>query len=316
MICISLSSTEPFFNLAVDEYLLKNSREEFLILGINERSVIIGKHQSAHRETDTKFITVNTIPVIRRISGGGTVFHDTGNLNFSFILNSTEGKQIDFRKYTLPVINFLSTLGIEAKFGGKNDLLTGGLKISGNAEHVYRDRVLHHGTLLFDSDLELMRGALRKDTSKYGTRAVRSNPSPVTNLAGMLNGVDSIYAFRSLMLRWFLEYSPGTFTGELSDGENERIRLLAETKYRTWEWNYAYGPGYHFINRFEFKGDESQCSLFVKDGIITEIMVKGPAELEKTCRKLTGCKHMVECVQDVLEKENIFKPGFDIYNFF
>jgi len=117
-------------------------------------------------------------------------------------------------------------------------------------------------------------------------------------------------------LSWFLEYSPGTFTGELSDGENERIRLLAETKYRTWEWNYAYGPGYHFINRFEFKGDESQCSLFVKDGIITEIMVKGPAELEKTCRKLIGCKHMVECVQDVLEKENIFKPGFDIYNFF
>ncbi len=101
--------------------------------------------------------------MIRRISGGGTVFHDTGNLNFSFILNSREGKQIDFRKYTLPVISFLSSLGIEAKFGGKNDLMAGGLKISGNAEHVYRDRVLHHGTLLFDSDLEMYARCLRKE---------------------------------------------------------------------------------------------------------------------------------------------------------
>jgi lipoate-protein ligase A len=316
MFCFSLTSTDPFFNLAVDEYLLKNSMEEFLILGINERSVIIGKHQSAHRETDTKFIALNTIPVIRRISGGGTVFHDTGNLNFSFILNSRDGKQIDFRKYTLPVISFLSTLGIEAKFGGKNDLLTGGLKISGNAEHVYRDRVLHHGTLLFDSDLDLMRGAIRKETSKYETRAVRSNPSPVTNLAGMLNGVDSIHTFRSLMLNWFLENSPGSFTGELSDGETERIRLLTDTKYRTWEWNYTYGPEYHFNTSFEYDKTFFSCSLFVKDGIIREIEIKCYGELEWTGTKLIGCRHMPGDIQQVLEKENIFKPEFDIYNFF
>jgi lipoate---protein ligase len=205
MFCLNLNSTDPFFNLAVDEYLLKNSREEFLILGINEKSVIIGKHQCANRETDTKFINLNAIPVIRRITGGGTVFHDSGNLNFSFILNSREGKQIDFRKYTLPVIGFLLSLGVKAEFGGKNDLLAGGLKISGNAEHVYRDRVLHHGTLLFNASLEMLRGSLRKDTSGYKTRAVRSNPSQVINLAGMLKGVATINDFRSLMLNWFIE---------------------------------------------------------------------------------------------------------------
>jgi len=316
MFCISLNSTDPFFNLAVDEYLLKNSREEFLILGINQRSVIIGKHQSAHRETNTRFITVNNIPVIRRITGGGTVFHDSGNLNFSFILNSGEGKQIDFRKYTLPVISFLSTLGIEAKFGGKNDLLAGGLKISGNAEHVYRDRVLHHGTLLFNASLEMLRGSLRKDTSGYTTRAVRSNPSPVTNLAGKLNGVETIHDFRSLMLNWFLENNPGSVTGELSAGETERIRSLADSKYRTWEWNYGYGPEYLFSNRFEFKGNEVQCNLLVREGIITEIIVKGSVELEGACRNMTGCRHMVEDVQQVLEKENIFNPEFDVYNLF
>ena len=152
MLCLNLESTDPYFNLAVDEYLLKNRKEDFLILGINDTSVIIGKHQVAHRESATKFVTQNNIPVIRRISGGGTVYHDNGNLNFSFILKSEQGKQVDFRKYTLPVISFLASLGVDAKFEGKNDLKVNGLKISGNAEHVYHDRVLHHGTLLFNSD--------------------------------------------------------------------------------------------------------------------------------------------------------------------
>ena len=115
MFCLALNSTDPFFNLAVDEYLLKNNNREYLILGINDKSVIIGKHQSAHRETDTKFISEHNLPLVRRISGGGTVFHDTGNLNFTFILNSNEGKQIDFRKYTLPVIDFLSSVGCRCK---------------------------------------------------------------------------------------------------------------------------------------------------------------------------------------------------------
>ncbi len=153
MHCLKLISTDPFFNLAVEEYLLRNRTEDFLVLGINDPSVIIGKHQVAHREADTKFVMENNIPVIRRISGGGTVYHDFGNVNFSFILNSARGTQVDFRKYTLPVIEFLASLKVNAELEGKNDLKVNGLKISGNAEHVYRERVLHHGTLLFNADL-------------------------------------------------------------------------------------------------------------------------------------------------------------------
>jgi lipoate-protein ligase A len=156
MFCIITESDDPSFNLAVEELLLKNRNNEYLILGINKPSVIIGKHQSAHREINTRFVTENNIPVIRRISGGGTVFHDKGNLNFTFIRQSEAGKQIDFRKYTKPVIDFLYSLGVEAKFEGKNDLKTDGLKISGNAEHVHRNRVLHHGTLLFSTSLEII----------------------------------------------------------------------------------------------------------------------------------------------------------------
>jgi lipoate-protein ligase A len=324
MYCLNLDSTDPFFNLAVDEYLLKNSIEDFLILGINDRSVVIGKHQIAQREADTRFVTENRIPVIRRISGGGTVFHDSGNLNFSFILKSEYGSQVDFRKYTLPVINFLSTIGVKAKFEGKNDLKVNGLKISGNAEHVFHDRVLHHGTLLYNADMESLKNSIRKNTGKYNTRAVSSNPSSVINIQEVLKGVlkdsfsdaEDIYVFRSAMLKWFMRSFPGSEIYNLSAGESNNIEGLAEKKYRSWEWNYAYGPEYNFSNSFEFAGEECFCRFFVKDGVIRECEIKGPEKLGKISDKLIGCRHMVEDLHAVFSKEAIFTPGFDIYNLF
>ncbi len=316
MQCIILPPSDPYFNLAADEFLLRNSDDEYFLLSINERSVITGKHQIPHRETDTRFVTEHEIPVIRRISGGGTVFHDPGNLNFSFILNSTEGKQIDFRKYTLPVISFLASLGIDARFEGKNDLKVGGLKISGNAEHVYRNRVLHHGTLLFKADLDLLRRCIRKDTSVYETRAVSSNPSPVTNLAGMLGTVRDTIHFRDLMLEWFLIYHPGSCKSTLSDDETRQIGELAETRYKSWEWTYAYGPPYRLIRGFRYGGREALCDLSVKDGIINQCLLTGHCDLEKAGSLLEGCRHMVSAVREILGKENIFSPGFDVFNLF
>lgn len=316
MQCITLPSSDPYFNLAADEFLLRNSGDEYLLLSINERSVITGKHQVPHRETDTRFVTEHGIPVIRRISGGGTVFHDPGNLNFSFILNSTEGKQIDFRKYTLPVISFLASLGIDARFEGKNDLKVEGLKISGNAEHVFRNRVLHHGTLLFSADLDFLRNCIRKDTSVYETRAVSSNPSPVTNLAGMLGGISDTMHFRDQMLEYFLACQPGSFRSSLSDNEARQINDLAESRYKTWDWTYAYGPSYRLRKGFKHRGKEVLCDLAVQDGIITRCLLTGHADLEKAGSLLGGCRHMAGDVREILEKENIFSPGFDIFNLF
>ena len=316
MLCLNLESTDPYFSLAADEYLLKNRKEDFLILGINDKSVIIGKHQVAHRESATKFVTQNNIPVIRRISGGGTVFHDSGNLNFSFILKSEQGKQVDFMKYTLPVITFLASLDVDAKFEGKNDLKVNGLKISGNAEHVYHDRVLHHGTLLFNSDLDLLRASIRKDTGKYETRAVLSNPSPVMNLKSLLGPVPDISEFRKLMLSWFLKNSPGSDLVQLGREEINKISDIAASKYRTWEWNYGYGPEYHFASRFQYLGSEHHCNLFVKDGIIRECIIRGSKELESAGKKLIGYRHMVKDMQDLFISENIIISEFDIFKFF
>jgi lipoate---protein ligase len=314
MLCLKLTSTDPCFNLAADEYLLKDRKEDFLVLSVNSPSVIIGKHQVAHREADTSFITQNNIPVIRRISGGGAVFHDEGNLNFSFLLKSAPGRQVDFRKYTFPVIGFLSTLGVAAKFEGKNDLKVNGLKISGNAEHVFRQRVLHHGTLLFDSKLDLLKNSLRKDTSAYLTRAVSSNPSHVMNLSDILRGM-TMSTFISSMIDFFLESNEENELTELSDEEKSKIESLAESKYRSWEWNYAYGPGYQFINTFEFEGKPHRCSMQVKDGIISECRIEGSEKLEALSEKLKGCRHMVEDVEDVfkIEKMNFRKSVVHLF---
>ena len=316
MFIINLASTDPFFNLAVDEYLLKNRKEEFLALGINIPSVIIGKHQAPHRETETGYITRNNIPVIRRISGGGTVFHDQGNLNFSFISNSTPGKQIDFRKYTQPVIQFLATEGVEAKFEGKNDLKVNGLKISGNAEHVWRNRVLHHGTLLFDSQLEIMKRSIRKDNSCYFSRAVVSNPSPVTNLKDWLDSIKNTYELKQKMLQFFISQNDKNQEVDLSRDETAEINNLADLKYRTWEWNFGYGPSYQFKNKFEINGISMTVNLSVKDGIIQECTIEGPCVLAEYAKKFSGLRHMPEDISSIFREGKVIMNDDELFNFF
>lgn len=303
MICLNLTSTDPFFNLAVDEFLLKNRREDFLVLSVNDPSVIIGKHQVAHREAETKFVTERGIPVIRRISGGGAVYHDHGNLNFSFILQSSHGTQVDFRKYTQPVIDFLSTLGVDSRFEGKNDLKVDGFKVSGNAEHVFRQRVLHHGTLLFSSQMEMLRKTLRKDTSPYITRAVASNPSPVMNLSERITGM-KMPEFISSMLNFFLERNPLNTIAELLPGEEASVRELAGTRYSSWEWNYAYGPEYQLNKSFEAFGKTHHCSVSVSDGIIRECIIEGSAAMSAIAGRLTGYRHMPDDLDWILADEN------------
>lgn len=290
MICISLPSTDTSFNLAADEFLLKNTRDEFLLLSINDPSVIIGKHQSAHIESDTQYVSSRKIQVFRRISGGGAVFHDHGNLNFSFISNSTAGRQVDFRKYTSPVIEFLRQIGVNASFEGKNDLKVNGLKISGNAEHVYRERVLHHGTLLFESDMEALHGSLRKDNSSYSSKSVFSNPSKVINLRDCGTRLGSAAELKEMMLRFFLGL-PDNSLAALSDDQAASITSLASTKYRTWEWNYGYGPAYTFEKTSVFRGREISVKLSVKDGLITGSEITGPGGFEAGSI-LAGCRHM------------------------
>jgi lipoate-protein ligase A len=312
MFCLNLQSNDPFFNLAIEEYLLKNSKAEYLILYVNSPSVIIGKHQTGHREVNTRFVTENKIPVIRRISGGGTVYHDLGNLNFSFIMQCESGKQVDFPKYTRPIIDFLKYMGIDARLEGKNDLKVSGLKISGNAEHIHGNRVLHHGTLLFSTSFDKLHNSLRNDTSSYSSRAVESNPAKVTNLNELISGCE-IEEFRTEMISYFTKAYIDIANIDLTEDETAEARYVSITKYHTWEWNWAYGPEYIFKNSFTYNNESHQCMLSVKDGIIMESNILGGNLLKKISAQLTGCRHMPEDLSGLFNRENI---EIDVYNFF
>jgi lipoate-protein ligase A len=314
MYCIISDSDDPFFNIAVEEILLRKNTEEFLILAINRTSVIVGKHQSTHREINTRFVSENKIPVLRRISGGGTVFHDPGNLNFTFIRNSEAGSQIDFPKFTRPVIDFLASAGINARLEGKSDIKVNGLKISGNAEHVHRNRVLHHGTVLFSASIETLGSCLRKDTSCYTTHAVKSNPSPVTTLRELMPDYKDITGFRSGMMDFFMKIFPGSEMYNLSEDERSEATALAGSKYNSWDWIYAYGPEYEFRTGFLFKGRDVTIRLYAKGGIIWDCLIQGSEFLSGIDKKLIGCRHMPEDVKEVLRKEK--REDLDVFNLF
>jgi lipoate---protein ligase len=314
MRCIALQTYDPCLYLATEEYLLKNSSEEYFILSIDAPSVIIGKHQSAHREINTKFITENNIPVFRRITGGGTVFHDTGNLNFTFIRNCEAGRQVDFRKHTRPVIEFLSSSGVNASFESKNDLKINGLKISGNAEHIHKNRLIHHGTLLFSASLEMLKSSLRKDTSCYITRAVVSNPSSVSNLVDFLPSVKDIFQFRDSFMNYMIDHDRGAEYYFPDDAEKTAITVLATTKYSSWEWTWAYGPDYQFVKHFDYQGYSVNCRIDVKEGIIRTCSLEGNKLLEAMASKIIGTKHMVKDIEKLFLNQNI--SDIEIFNFF
>ena len=190
---IVLNSTNPHYNLAVEEYMFNTSESDVFMLWQNAPTVVIGKNQNAYAEVNMDYVNQNGIFLARRITGGGAVYHDLGNVNYTFISHGEGG--IDFSAFAAPVISALSALGVNARLSGRNDIEVDGKKISGNAQHRQGGRVLHHGTLLFDSDLTVLDRALKVDREKLKTRAVRSYSARVCNLRPLLPGIDTVGQF-------------------------------------------------------------------------------------------------------------------------
>ncbi len=197
MLYINNTNTNPYFNLAAEEYMLKEFNEDCFMLWRNEPSIIVGKNQNTLSEINLDYVEMNNIPVVRRLSGGGTVFHDLGNLNFTFIKNGSEENFNNFQKFTLPILKVIKSLNINAEFSGRNDLTIDGKKFSGNAQYNFKNRILHHGTLLFASDITDLSKALQSKPLKFEGKGIKSVLSRVTNISSHLKYPISIMDFKS-----------------------------------------------------------------------------------------------------------------------
>jgi lipoate---protein ligase len=301
MLLVQNNNTNPFFNLASEEYLLKEFSEDYLMFYINDPSVIVGKHQNTLSEISYHFVRENNIHVARRLSGGGAVYHDHGNLNFSFICNGQEEKMINFKKYTQPIIEALNNLGVSAQHSGQSDISIDGLKISGNAEHVYKKRVLHHGTLLFSSKLSFLSNALKSNAIAYTDQSVKSVKSPVTTINKYLTNSLEIESFKEYIFN-SIKKTNGLFDlFNFSETDNEKIKKLTKEKYETWEWNYGYSPDYIFNTTIVLSEGKSSVHLEVKKGIIYKALISG--YLSKTTNALQGRRHEFRSIKKSLSDE-------------
>ncbi len=315
MLIIDNNLCDPWFNLAAEEYLFRSFTANIFMVYTNSRSVIIGKHQNPAEEVNSRCIKENNIPLIRRISGGGTVYHDEGNLNYTFIENTADGKQIDFSKYTKPIISFLQQQGIDAYSGEKNEIRTGGLKISGNAEHVFKNRVLHHGTLLFSANLELMSRCLERGSATITSRAVKSNPADVSNIQERAPEIKGIRELKRRLLDYISLNNSDTVSYIFSSDDIENITKIKNEKFTSWEWNFAYGPDYTFSKKFNIEGDHSELRMKVSKGVINECKFMGPAHWKVVETILPGVRHNYDDIARVMRDNSLTSDIDLIYNF-
>lgn len=284
-------SANPFFNLALEEFLFENSTEDFVLIYINSDSVICGKHQTAVAESNAEFLFRNNIPLIRRFSGGGTVFHDNGNINLSFITTGKDSKVIDFRRYAESMVRFLAGLKINAQINERNDITIEGFKVSGHAAHAKNKRALHHGTLLYDSRLQRLSDGLRSNKDKFISRAVQSVRSKVTNVKPYLKNDLSINEFIEQLSHHLINEFSISGKYELSGTDKQEVENLANEKYTTYEWNYGYGPNYTFEVDFILSEKQIRLEFYVEEGIVTNIKFLQNSKFDDNWINLIGERH-------------------------
>lgn len=306
--------TDPRINLAIEEYALNTmdvEKDSFLLFYINQPSIIIGRNQNTIEEINTDFVEKNGIIPVRRLSGGGAVYHDLGNLNFSFLTKDDGDSFRNFKKFTQPVVDALQKMGVNAELSGRNDILAEGKKISGNAQFSTRGRMFSHGTLMFDTEIDKVVSALKVSKEKIESKGIKSIRSRVTNIADLLAEPMTIEQFRAEILSSIFDGSDNIQYWELTDEDWKNIHKLSEERYQQWDWNYGKSPKFNMKHSHRFPTGGVDVRLEVNKGIIEEVKIYGDffgvGDIEEVENLLTGKVYSKQAIEEALESVDVPK---------
>ncbi|NWK84421.1 lipoate--protein ligase [Staphylococcus sp. GSSP0090] len=310
--------TDPTLNLAMEEYVLKNMPKDdsYFLFYVNRPSIIIGKNQNTIEEVNQPYIDEHGIDVVRRISGGGAVYHDTGNLNFSFVTDDDGNSFHNFKKFTEPIVEALKSLGVDAEMTGRNDIQVGNAKISGNAMVKVKDRMFSHGTLMLNSELNEVQNALKVNPAKIRSKGIKSVRSRVANISEFLDEPIDIDKFKEIILKTIFGEATKVEEYKLTEEDWKKIEQLSNEKYRTWEWNYGRNPKYNFEREEKFEKGFVQIKLDVKKGRIEHAKIFGDffgeGDITELENALEGTMHEFDSIEEALSNYDIFHYFGDI----
>ncbi len=310
MLIIDSPSDNAYFNIASEEYLLgKYPKEDIFLLYVNAPSIIIGKFQNTLAEINLDYVNENNIKVVRRMSGGGAVYHDAGNLNFSFHTLLGNHDFMDFSTFTQPVVSLLNKLDIPARLEGRNDLLVDGKKFSGNAKLAKNGKMIQHGTILIDSQMQVLSDALKVNPLKFVDKAVKSNRARVTNLIGYLPSGFTTVHFKELLMEEMRLENPEAKISTFSPVDIENIEKLIKEKYETWDWNFGFSPNYNFKKAIKIPAGFIELHLDVHKGYIERAKIFGDFFASKSIHEieslLVGKKHELEEIDLLLQSVDL-----------
>lgn len=319
MIFVPNNSHDPRINLAIETYLLKEKplEEPILLFYINEPSIIIGRNQNTIEEINQEYVEAKGIHVVRRLSGGGAVYHDYGNLNFSFIMPDDGNSFRDFAKLTQPIIQALHELGVEgAELKGRNDLVINDLKFSGNAMYATAGRMFAHGTLMFDSDIDEVVNALKVRKDKIESKGIKSIRSRVTNIKPFLaeakqNMTTEEFSDEILLKIFGVAAVEQIKTYQLTESDWGKIQQISDEYYRNWDWNYGNSPEFNLERQQRFSIGSIEAKMDVAEGVIKKIKIHGDffglGEIADVEALLTGVKYEKATIAAVFEKIDVKK---------
>ncbi len=308
---ISSPSTDPRWNLALEEYAFDSLPRDksYFMLWQNHNTIVVGKNQNAAAEINGQFVRNHGITVVRRLSGGGTVYHDMGNLNFTFITDAGDVEDIDFSQFCKAIVEALATLGVKAEVNGRNDITIDGKKFSGNAQYLRDGRVMHHGTLMFRSDLSVLQDALHVDREKLSAKGIASVVSRVTNIGDHLPPEVGIEDLRAALLQ-HIPCEDGGVPYPLTEEDIAAIDTIAANRYATWEWTYGHSQALELTQKKRIEGCGTvEVSLSTDSSIITALDIHGDffgsGDIAQLCQHLVGCRCEVNALKERLDAINL-----------